>query len=325
MKLGLHAYSLLLAGGLREYQPLGRGVLPADQLLEKAAQWKFSALQLARQNITAWDMVSLVHLRDQAEKLGLTLHLSTNSLVGEHLSDMIRHAHTLGAEQVSVGLARLQGNVQQRKQTLEALLSQLDVAIKTAEKYKIMLAIENGRHTAAADLVALIQAAQSAWIGICFDMGNPLTVPEDPREAAELLAPYCKSVHLKDFQVYRTADGAMLVNCPLGEGVINIPEVLGVLNQHQLDLPVFLQTVAERWSVPVLDDAFLQRYPRITARALARLLRLCAADYNADAMCFPHERERTSEPAILKWEEDRLKRSREKYFGAQSLTLPLEG
>jgi hypothetical protein len=29
MKLGLHAFSLLLAGGMREYQPVGRGVMMA--------------------------------------------------------------------------------------------------------------------------------------------------------------------------------------------------------------------------------------------------------------------------------------------------------
>ena len=326
MKLGLHAYSLVLAGGLREYQPVGRGVLTAAQLLDKTAQWKFSALQFARQSLAEWDMVTLANLGHQAKELGLTLHLSTNSLVGEHLADMIRHAYTLGAVQVTVGLARLQGNVAQRKSALEALLRELDVAIKIAQKYKIMLAIENGHHTAAADLAALIQAAESDWIGVCFDMGNPLTVPENPVEAAELLAPYCKSAHLKDVQVYRTVDGAMLLNCPLGAGVVEIPEVLRVLNSHHMDLPVFLQTSAERVPVPVLNDDFLQRYPRITARALAGLLRRGTASYQHEEMRFPQERDHPVERDVLKWEEERLKISlvqAKKLLGTQSLTLSL--
>ncbi|HEX2948526.1 MAG TPA: sugar phosphate isomerase/epimerase [Armatimonadota bacterium] len=326
MKLGLHAYSLLLAGGLREYQPVGRGLLSAAQLLDKAAQLKFAAVQLARNNITDWDMVTLVNLRKQAEQLDLILHLSTNMLLGEHLADMIRAAYTLGAVQVTVGLSNLKGNVQQRQRTLEGYLSDLDVAIKTAERYKIMLTIENGRHTASADLAALIQAAQSEWVGVCYDMGNALTVPENPVEAAEQLAPFCKSAHMKDLKVYRTMEGATMVNCPVGEGVVEISEILRILKTKQPELTVFLQTAAERLSVPVLRDEFLQEYPRITARALAGLLRRGELTYPEEELQFPYET-KTSEREVLKWEEERLKQSQKqahKFMGTQSLTLSLE-
>ncbi|MHB9132610.1 MAG: sugar phosphate isomerase/epimerase family protein [Armatimonadota bacterium] len=325
MKLGLHAYSLLLAGGLREYQPVGRGVLTAASLLEKAAQLKFSAVQLARHNIDDWDLVALVNLGRQAQEQDLLLHLSTNDLSGDHLADMIRTAHNLGAPQVTVGLSELKGNVQQRRKNLESLLLELDVALKTAKRYQVTLAIENGRQTAAADLAALIQAAESEWISVCFDMGNALTVPEDPLESAEILAPYCTSAHLKDMQVYRTVGGVILVNCPVGEGVVDIVQVLRVLKSRKPNLPVFLQTGAERIAVPVLDDDFLQQYPRITARALAGLLRKGTLVYDEETYRFPHE-QKSPEREILKWEEDRLKRSMkqaQKLMGTESLTLSL--
>jgi len=330
--------------------------MTASQLLEKAGLWKFNALQLAYNSRAEWDMVTLVNLGHAAKELGISLHLSTHSLTGalpekaipkdgesqeeanarviakhkmanagkgEHLADMIRYAYTLGASQVTVGLSNLQGNVSQRQGTLEKLLQELDVAIETAKRYNIMLAIENGRHTAAADLAAVIQAADSPFVGVCFDMGNPLTVPENPIDAARLLAPHCKSVHLKDYHVYRTVEGAMLVNCPLGEGAVEITEVVSALKLNTSDMPVFLQTSADRVAVPVLNDEFLQLYPRITARALAGLLRRGEHEYKDDEMRFPHEQKNVVERDVLKWEEDRLKRSLEKYFGPQSLTLPL--
>lgn len=345
MKLGLHAYSFVLASGLRETYKPKRETMTAEQMLDKAVQMKFTALQLGRNSLTKWDMVTLVNLGHAAKEQGVVLHLSTNTLLGklpakaselgeapprkmndgmgEHLADMIRYAYTLGAEQVTVGLSHLQGNVQQRQRTLEQLLQELDVAIKTAERYSIMLALENGRHTAAADLAAVVQAAQSDWVGVCFDTGNPLTVPEDPIDAAKQLAPYCKSVHLKDFAVFRTSNGAMLINSPLGEGVIDAAEVVSALKLKNPETPVFLQTTAERVPVPVLSDEFLQRYPRITARALAALLRLGESEYNANELRFPYERVNPVEKEVLKWEEERIKRSRTKYFGPQSLTLPL--
>ncbi len=325
MKMGLHAHSLLLAAGLRDYQPVGRGVLTASALIEKTAKLKCDALQFARRNIADWDMVTLVNLGQQATDAALALHLSTDELNGEHLADTIRAAYTLGAVQVTVGLSCLTGNVQQRQKALEALLTELDVAIKTAERYKILLAIENGRHTAAADLAAFIQAAQSEWIGVCFDLGNPLTVPENPVESAAILGPYCRSAHLKDWQVYRDVAGAMLVNCPIGDGVVELTEVLRVLKTHQPELLVFLQTAAERVPVPVLNDEFLRQYPRITARALAGLLRRGTLVYAENELLFPHEG-KASERDVLKWEEDRLKRSlkqAQKLLGTESLTLSL--
>jgi sugar phosphate isomerase/epimerase len=325
MKLGLHAFSLLLAGGLRDYQPVGRGLLTASQLLEKAAQLKFDAVQLARRNITDWDMVALVGLRGQAEALGLTLHLSTDSFDGEHLADMIRAANTLGAPQVTVGLSQLRGTVQQRTRVLEDLLRGLDVALVAAKRNKVALVIENGRHTAAADLAALIQAAQSERLSVCYDMGNALTVPEDPVEGARILGPLCRSAHLKDFQAYRTQEGVMLVNCPVGDGVVPIVEVLQELKRCKPDLPVFLQTAAERIYVPLLEDEFLKTYPRITARSLAGLLRRGVLVYDDDALRFPHEK-KAGEREVLKWEEDRLKRSlrhARKLMGTESLTLSL--
>jgi sugar phosphate isomerase/epimerase len=330
MRLGLHAYSLQLAAGLREYQPVGRGLLTPDALLEKAARLKCTAVQLARGNITDWgeesNLVTLANLGGHAAELGLLLHLSTNVLEKEHLVEMIHAAHTAGAPQVTVPLSLLQGNVQQRQRALERLLVELDPVLKTAERYKVTVAFENGRHTAAADLAAFVQAAQHPRATVCFDVGNPLTVPESPVAAAETLAPYCTSVHLKDWQAFRTMRGLMLVNCPVGEGMLEIVETLRVLKARPEGTPLFLQTGAERTLVPVLEDDFLVRYPRITARALAALLRRGSLVYQEDEVRFPHEL-RAKESEILKWEEDRVKRSLKKahlLMGTETLTLELE-
>jgi sugar phosphate isomerase/epimerase len=325
MKLGLHAYSLVLAAGLREYRPVGRGVMTASEMLDRAKKLNLEAVQLARHQLAVDDMVALANLGKKAKDLGLELHLSTNQLESEHLIGMIHAAHTLGAKQVTVGLCCLQGNVKERQHRLETLLAALDSAIKRAERYKMPLVFENGRHTAAADLAAFIQAAQSDFVGACYDMGNALTVPENPVEAAEILGPYCRCAHMKDFQVFRTVSGVTLVNCPVGEGAVEISDVLRTLKAKKPELTIFLQTVAERIPVPVLSDDFLQRYPRITARALAGLLRRGTLVYDEDALRFPQEKQ-ASEREALKWEDDRLKRSLKtarKLMGTESLTLAL--
>ena len=331
MKLGLHAYSLQLAAGLRNCKPPEKSLLTLPKMFNLTRALKLSALQLAQAQLPHTEnssdrMLELLNIREQAGDL--TLHLSTNILQGTHLEEMIRSAHTLGAKQVTVSLSKLAGNVQERKAHLEALMKNLDIAIRRAERYEIMLAIENGHHTAAADLAALIDAIGCEWVGACFDMGNSLTVPESPVEAATILLPKCKSVHLKDMHVFRNETGVILKNCPLGEGVVEIDEVLKIF-QAKPEITYFIQTIAERTSVPLLEDAFLQQYPRITARALAKLLRQSKSGYLPAELLFPHE-EKLEWPKIISWEKNQLRAS-QKYMLAKpkkeeatTLTLSLE-
>jgi 3-oxoisoapionate decarboxylase len=324
MKLGLHGYALLYACGLREYQPLGRGPLTADAVVEKAAAWDFSGVQLAEHTVASLDIVGLVNLRKRAEELGLVLHLSTSDLQRDTLARLVRAAYNLGAPVVSVSISRLKGTVKDRQSALEQVLDELQSALRVAQRNKIVIALENGKHCAAADLVALLKALDSERVVACFDTGNPLTVPESPLQAAKTLAPYVQMIHLKDFRVYRTEDGLALMNCVAGEGAVPLVDTLSVLHAGRPDALVFLQTTAERVPVPLLNDAFLKDYPRITPRALAEALRGGVSRYEPDDLLLKHETT-TNEKAILAWEEERLLQSRtqaEKLMGME--TLPLE-
>ena len=105
-----------------------------------------------------------------------------------------------------------------------------------------------------------------------------------------------------------------------------MPRCCASSKKHQPDAVIFLQTVAERITVPLLQDTFLQQYPRINARALAGLLRRGTLVYQEEELRFPYEC-KTSEREILKWEEQRLKLSlkqAQKLMGTETLTLPME-
>jgi sugar phosphate isomerase/epimerase len=327
MKLGLHANAYAFAAGLRDELSLKRAPMTAVQLLERAAKLKFEAVQVPWQLVAGHDLVAAASLGNRARELKLLLHLSAAQVDGEHLTEAVHRAHYLGAPQVTVAIAQLAGSVQQRQRRLEALLLHLDGAIKTAERYEITLGFENGRHTAATDLAAFVQAAQSPRVAACFDTGNALTVPEDPVESAGTLASICTSIHLKDYRVYRTRDGVTLLNCPLGEGSVPLGNVLRVLRARQPELPAFVQIAADRIHVPLLQDEFLRQYPRITARALAGILRTGVEPTSPEDLIFPHDRH-APEREVLKWEDDRVKRSLHGAYGLlgdETLTLSLGG
>jgi len=328
MRLGLDSKSYMLRAGLSDYQPVGKGVLTPVEMVEEAKKLDLDAIMLKSefisQNVPSkWDMLKTVAIRTACEQAELAIAISTNSLDGEYLSDLIRAAHMMGAKQVTTSISHLKGNVSTRKERLEQTLNELNVAIKTAEKYKITLAIENGVSAAAADILPFVQAAESANFSVSYNMANSLTVPEVPADAAELLGKYLTSAVVSDSMVYRTPSGIMLINSAIGKGAVDVLHVLKTLNKFNDNMYVFLNTAAERTKVELLSDQYLVDYPRISARALADILRRGPSEYVETEHLFPFE-ERKSEQAILKWEEDRLKESlieTKKLLGYQTLPL----
>lgn len=327
MKFSLHAYSLSLHMGLHTYKPIGQGIMQIEEFFKKAKAMGFSNLQLVEKNLPPTlpptllpnlpadspnqpegllDLMALARLGNDAKRNGLTLHFSSDKLSGDALAKMIHAASTAGAKSVTVEISNLEGHVKERTERLQGIIHDLEPALKAAETWKIMLLIKNGLHIAAVDLLAFIKALNCEYVGICFDTGNPLSVPEDPYESARTLKSFIRAIHMKDFEVYRTTDGIKLVNCPLGTSkVINFAAILELIADVDNKIPKFILTDAERIEVPLLQDAFLDAYPRITAKALVTSLRKGKTTAEEE---FPFEI-KNSDKVILDFEEKRLRES----------------
>jgi 3-oxoisoapionate decarboxylase len=70
----------------------------------------------------------------------------------------------------------------------------LKLAVPLAEKYEVVLAIENHK--------------------------------EDPMEMAEAVAPYVKTVHIKDISVQQYPDEFLMSEVPLGTGMPGVPRIM---------------------------------------------------------------------------------------------------
>lgn len=77
-------------------------------------------------------------------------------------------------------------------------------------------------------------------VGVCADLGNILYVDEAPEPFLRHFAPEVKHLHVRDriyckeeivgaAHVTRSTHGAYLIDTPLGEGSINIPECVSIL------------------------------------------------------------------------------------------------
>lgn len=104
-------------------------------------------------------------------------------------------------------------------------------ACEAAARHGIALAIENHGDLTAAELAQLLAAVDDPSLGVCFDTANALRVGDDVVDAARLLAPAVRMLHLKD--VEPVTDATDVVAGPrsvrYGAGVVPLDDVLDVV------------------------------------------------------------------------------------------------
>ena len=151
---------------------------------------------------------------------------------------------------------------------------QIAAAVPIVERHRMPLGIENHKDWRVDQQVALLQQYSSEYVGVCLDTGNNLAVLDDPMETVEQLAPYTFNVHFKDMAMEECADGFLLSEVPLGEGMLDIPRVVDTIRRAKPDVRFSLEMITrDPLLVPCLTARYWASYDDENGgRDLARML-----------------------------------------------------
>src|SRR5207253_10391365 len=100
-------------------------------------------------------------------------------------------------------------------------------------------------------------SGNSPAFGVTLDTGNPLSVGEEPVEAARRLAPLIRHVHLKDYTIHFAPEGYRLVRCAAGAGVIDFLEILRIVRESAHDVIPGIEIAAQHTrTIPLLEEGW---------------------------------------------------------------------
>src|SRR5262249_23538263 len=105
--------------------------------------------------------------------------------------------------------------------------------VKVAEEYGIRIAIENHIDFTADEILRLLTAVNSPWLGVNFDTGNFLRLLDDPVKAMRKLAPYVYATHIKDLKLQKGVaadEWYFFSSAPVGEGVVDNGRLVQLLD-----------------------------------------------------------------------------------------------
>jgi sugar phosphate isomerase/epimerase len=151
----------------------------------------------------------------------------------------------------------------------------LTLAAPVMAKQNVVLAVENHKDFRTDELIAFMKTFASEHVGVCVDTGNNLALLEPASQTVEALAPWAVACHLKDMGVEESADGFLLSEVPLGDGFLELKQIIETLRKARPTIRFSLEMITrDPLRIPCLTDEYWATMDKTPARDLARMLAL---------------------------------------------------
>jgi sugar phosphate isomerase/epimerase len=165
------------------------------------------------------------------------------------------------------------------KAMFEGVQASVELAEPVLRKYQVRLGVENHKGYRAAEQAAWLKRLSSEYVGVCFDFGNNLALCEHPEETLRILLPFVFFTHIKDMAVEEYDEGFLLSEVPLGEGILDLKELVRLLRQKDPNIIFELEMITrDPLRIPVLTPkywaTFDDSYSPLPGRDLAKTLAL---------------------------------------------------
>jgi|LSQX01.1.fsa_nt_gb sugar phosphate isomerase/epimerase len=237
-QLGISSWSYPWAIGVPGY-PAPKKPLTALGLVERARTLGVGIVQIADNlPLHLLDNEELEELRDAAEEYGIGLEIGTRGVQPDHLRRYLEIAKYLKS-----GLLRTLTHTVESQPDLAQIEAWLGEVLPDFAAAGAVIALENYERHSAHELAGLIRKIDHAALGVCLDTVNNFGALEGPEVVLNTLAPYVLNLHIKDFAIDRidTAMGYLVSGKPAGEGRLNVPAVIELLNQQNRDINIVLE------------------------------------------------------------------------------------
>ena len=134
------------------------------------------------------------------------------------------HAKQVGAKVMRVVGSSLMFRFEDHQEQIGRLTKRFKEAAKVASDYGIKMAVENHIDFTSDEILQLLEAVDSPYLGLNFDTGNFLRLLDDPIKGMEKLAKHTLATHIKDLKINKNAaadDWYFFSTTPVGDGVVD--------------------------------------------------------------------------------------------------------
>jgi sugar phosphate isomerase/epimerase len=234
-------------------------------------------------------------VRRKADAYGMfvegSVSLPRNQADVERFEAALRTARQAGAKvtRIAIGGRRYEQFSSREQFELFAARTRksLELAAPVTSRHRMSLAIENHKDWRIDQMLGMLNRLGSEYIGVCIDTGNSFALLEDPMEVVKAYAPVGFAAHLKDMAVAEYEDGFLLADVPLGEGLLDLPEMVRIMRNANPEINFSLEMATrDALKVPCLTEKYWVTFTNVPGSDLARTLRYVRE--NTTPQSLPH-------------------------------------
>lgn len=267
----------------------------ADQLIEFAAEQEMDSLLLSDLDVyESFEPAYLASLKTKADEAGIQLHAGTGSIcpTAARFTDKWGNAHELlelgikVAQSIGSPVFRCYLGGEQDRKTDGGIQKHIDRTVEVLRKVKaravdanVKIAVENHAGDMQGwELVGLIEAAGSDFVGATIDSGNATWTLEHPIGNLEILGKYALSAGMRDSVVWETEEGCRVAWTAIGEGQVDWKAYAAKYAELCPGVPFQLEIISGfNKAFNYKQDEFWATYPNAKARDFERFLTLARA------------------------------------------------
>jgi len=235
VKVGIDSYCYhRFFGEVYPQQPSPRRHLSLEDFLSRARELDVDGVSLESCFFPRFDSSYLAGIKKILDGYGFDrvyawghpdgLEGGLNERAYEDMVASIERARAIGADVMRVVGGSLMFRNQPHQPQLERLTRMFSDAVKVAEKSGVRLAVENHIDFNSDEMLSLITAVDSPFLGINFDTGNFVRLLDDPIKGMEKLAKHVYATHIKDLRPQKgvAADEWYFFSCtPVGDCIVD--------------------------------------------------------------------------------------------------------
>jgi sugar phosphate isomerase/epimerase len=217
-------------------------------------------------------------LQDSGMYLEGSIRLPRNQEDVERFASEVRMAKEAGAKVLRTVMMsgrryEIFDSAEAFRLSAERAWQSLVLAEPIAARENMRLAIENHKDWRTEELVEILRRLRSPHVGACVDFGNSIALLEDPMQVVEKLAPFAMTTHIKDMALEEYDQGFLLSEVPLGQGILNLPKMIEILNRKNASIHYNLEMITrDPLQVPCLEKEYWAALDKLPGQDLARTL-----------------------------------------------------
>lgn len=248
-------------------------------LLEHTAKIGAGGVQIT---FSDWKDDFASSVREKADKLELyvegSIAVPKNEGEVERFERNILNAKTAGMKVVrTVCSTGRRYEVLKSQEEFDLMYKNAITSLKLAEpilrKHQVKLAVENHKDWRADELISIMKVLNSEWIGITLDFGNSMALLEEPMTVVEKLAPYTFTTHVKDMAVEDYANGFLLSEVQMGNGICDLKKMTEICKKYNPNITFNLEMITrDPLEIPCFTDNYWATFSKISGIELAKII-----------------------------------------------------